>query len=199
MEYFKFFPEEIRIDILSRLPAEFVFQCKLVCSNWRLLVRHPSFYQMYLHHLYHPYDSPAAAHSGKMNFIAFTDTEWKYTSKYHYIEYDNESTPPIQRIRRINLALPCKHFWFVGSCNGLICLISRSVCICNPVTKEYVLLPKIERDGCGSDPYTCGMTTSFGYASSTNEYKVVGIYVANHNSLQIHIYTLGSGSGWRNL
>lgn len=40
----------------------------------------------------------------------------------------------------------------------------------------------------------------FGYVSSTDEYKVVRIMVTlKVKFVQVHIYTLGSGNGWRNL
>ncbi|XP_026419833.1 putative F-box protein At3g16820 [Papaver somniferum] len=54
MEYFNLLPEEITLDIISRLPTEDVLECKLVCSNWRSLVRDPSFSKMHLDHLHHP-------------------------------------------------------------------------------------------------------------------------------------------------
>lgn len=94
----------------------------------------------------------------------------------------------------------------LGSINGLTCL-SRDqrftvqteflYCICNPITNEYVMLPPIERD-CGDiDHFPC-WTSGFGYVSSTNEYKVVRIMLKTEFYI-VHIYTLGSGSGWRNL
>lgn len=83
-----------------------------------------------------------------------------------------------------------KQFYFLGSCNGLICLLDLyhpSVWICNPVTRESVMLPKI-------NTYSIG----FGYVSETNQYKVVGIAVLKTH-VEVCIYTLGSGNGWRKL
>lgn len=77
----------------------------------------------------------------------------------------------------------------------MVCVTEgRAVCIFNPITKEYVLLPKIKE----YNWYTSYGTSSFGYAASTDEYKVVlGIYVLKPITIQVHIYTLGSGNGWR--
>ncbi|XP_026398324.1 putative F-box protein At1g19160 [Papaver somniferum] len=87
---------------------------------------------------------------------------------------------------------------FVGSINGLMCIArGPSVCICNPITREYVMLPEINRD-CGD--YYDFWASSFGYVSSTNEYKVVVIYVSERKThVEVRIYTIGSGTGWRNI
>ncbi|XP_026439133.1 uncharacterized protein LOC113337753 isoform X2 [Papaver somniferum] len=39
----------------------------------------------------------------------------------------------------------------------------------------------------------------FGYVAATNEYKVVVTFVSKSSMLKVHIYTLDSGNGWRNL
>ncbi|XP_026419974.1 putative F-box protein At3g10430 [Papaver somniferum] len=39
----------------------------------------------------------------------------------------------------------------------------------------------------------------FGYVSTTNEYKVVISYQLRTQFVEVHIYTLSSGNGWRNL
>lgn len=44
------------------------------------------------------------------------------------------------------------------------------------------------------------MATGFGYDSSTNDYKVVGVCQWRElDFVEVLIYTLGSGNGWRNL
>ncbi|XP_026420586.1 F-box/kelch-repeat protein At3g23880-like [Papaver somniferum] len=121
MDYFKILPEEITLDILTRLPVESVLESKL----------------------------------------------------------------------------------FVGSFNGLICLLTHAenqpFWICNPITREYVTLPKIKRDCFHTDEYGCWMF-GFGYVSSTSEYKVVVIYVSKTEThVEVRIYTIGSGNGWKKL
>lgn len=125
--------------------------------------------------------------SGKLSFVAWNeiwDNDGKHR-KFQYFEYDenHESTTPIQRSRRIILTSPFKDIIFVGSCNGLICFSrecfsgeSRGrVYVCNPVTREYVVLPRINTD---SNMHAhIGCSTGFGYVSSKNLYIVVGIYV----------------------
>ncbi|XP_026420812.1 F-box protein At3g07870-like [Papaver somniferum] len=200
MDYFKILPEEITLDILTRLPTESVLDSKLVCTNWRSIISdHPSFSKMHLYHLNHPSDS-ASDDYGKLGFLAFTyDT--RHNKIFYYIEYNenrDESTTPIQRIRRIKFTPPIERIGFVGSCNGLICLVQGPfVWIWNPITKEYLMLPKIKRD-CQIGRYRF-WTTQFGYVSSTNEYKVLGIYKYETKYIKVYVYTLGSGNGWRKL
>lgn len=190
MEYFKFLPEEVRLDILTRLPTESVLDCKLVCKTWNNVARHPSFNIMHLYRLNHSTD-------GKLGFISKDENE-----RLHYFEYDgNLELTPIRKIRSFNFTVPFTYSRILDSCNGLICLVEDdhlSVCICNPITKEHVILPLIKTNYC--DIGDVHRRYGFGYVSSTKEYKVVGIYMHKKTKLlQIHIYTLGSDNGWRNL
>ncbi|XP_026410082.1 F-box protein At3g07870-like [Papaver somniferum] len=87
---------------------------------------------------------------------------------------------------------------FVGSCNGLIFFNESfgedDVYICNPATREYIILPKFEGKG------ILDLLTGFGYIPSTNEYKVVRIYNTERDPSAgiVQVYTLGSSIGWRN-
>ncbi|XP_026421098.1 putative F-box protein At1g32420 [Papaver somniferum] len=107
-------------------------------------------------------------------------------------------------MRTINFTPPfaTSGYTFFGSINGLVCLSGyhdRSVCICNPVTKEYVKLPKFSRDS-DSDQYF-PWARGFGYLPLTNEYKFVeSIRLKTDLSIvEVGVYTFGSGNGWRNV
>lgn len=41
------------------------------------------------------------------------------------------------------------------------------------------------------------LTCGFGYAKSTNEYKVVRIHYLDFMEGNVQVYTLGGGRGWR--
>ncbi|XP_026398226.1 uncharacterized protein LOC113294005 [Papaver somniferum] len=114
----------------------------------------------------------------------------------------------ICRKTRMNLNPPFEIGSCAGSINGLICLDSSYTgisdngilpksnygpsFICNPITREYIILP------------TCKgiyLWNGFGYSSSTNEYKVIRIC---SNPRDPHfgiapVYILGSDSVWRNV
>ncbi|XP_026420580.1 putative F-box protein At1g53550 [Papaver somniferum] len=186
MDYFSIVPVDITSEILTRLPMESVLDCKLVCTNWKSLIRQLSFSKVHLYRHNHP--------AGKLAFRNTTDNK----EIFYYFECDENHDEPIQRTKRIKFSSPFSDTMFVGSCNGLICLLDYdypSFCICNPITREYVLLQYFKRDAEEYDHWVGG----FGYLSSTNEYKVVGICKLESGFVEVYIYTLGSGYGWRNV
>ncbi|XP_026460117.1 F-box/kelch-repeat protein At3g06240-like [Papaver somniferum] len=81
-----------------------------------------------------------------------------------------------------------------------------SVCICNPCTSEYTILPRTS-----TIKYWVGnIVSGFGYLPSTDEYKVVRILypykgykrpASEDDKILVQVYTLGknSSSGWRNI
>ncbi|XP_026400361.1 F-box protein At3g07870-like [Papaver somniferum] len=90
----------------------------------------------------------------------------------------------------------------LGSCNGLVCIsmdpdrgMDKPIYICNPVTKEYLLLPSLSDTTLGSyNFFNCGI----GYIPSANEYKVVKIHKCGGEvGERVYVYTLGSGKRWR--
>lgn len=192
MRNFNHLQSEIMLDIITRLPVDSILNCKLVCRPWRDLVsHHPSFYQMYISHLNHSTDS------GKLSFLVEAENQ------FHYFEYDeNNKGTPIDSIRRINInpAFENVDYFHYGSVNGLIYPYKwrdHPSCICNPVTREYVMLPTPETSyGVNEHIH---VSSGFGYVSLTNEYKVVELYKLwrDNASLKVAVYTLGSGKGWR--
>ncbi|XP_026384474.1 F-box protein At3g07870-like [Papaver somniferum] len=206
MGNFNSLPHDIMFEILSRLPIESVLEYKLVSKPWRNLIRqYPSFSQT--NHL----DS-----ARKLSFIFDTpdcyeeDLFW-FNEVYTYTEYNENLNCFITRSLRMSSSLPNKFCYILGSCNGLICFnasldrktkannqsllllsVYEPAYICNPVTREYLVLPK---------PVGNKVLTGFGYTPSTNEYKVVRTFNSRTepNFGSVQVYTLGSGVGWRNV
>ncbi|XP_026434621.1 probable F-box protein At1g53815 [Papaver somniferum] len=75
MDYFKFLPLEITLDILTRLPAESIMDCKSVSKSWTSAVGHPSFSK--LRHLNHPADDKSADETREKddNYPQFCESE----------------------------------------------------------------------------------------------------------------------------
>lgn len=199
-------PPDIILDILSRLQTESVSECKLVCKSWRNQVRHPSFSRMQLTHLS---DDPA----GNLTFLLLKPYRYTEHQQIHYFEYDHEYET--HRIRKINIKPPFDEnsggYGIIGSVNGLICLNAcndhtlfdyQPAYICNPVTKEYVIVPKLNREMGGGDVNLRqnfhDVYSGFGYLRSSNEYKVVRLD-RRPNFEGVEVYTLGNGNGWRNV
>ncbi|XP_026452258.1 F-box/kelch-repeat protein At3g23880-like [Papaver somniferum] len=200
MGNFKDLPADIALDIITRLPAESILDCKLVCRKWRNLVSyHPSISKLHLTHiLNHSNES-----EGKLSFLVMDRNK-----KFHYFEYNESShdeKPPTHSIRRFDLTPPFTSFpvyyEVLGSFNGLVCLYGHqdcTACIFNPVTKKYVTLPSIMRN-CNDDaPKIIHCSSGFGYLPSTNDYKFVEMYKLRIDLeiFEVDVYTLGSGNGW---
>lgn len=121
------------------------------------------------------------------------------SKQLHYFEYDEKLDKTL--IRRINFTPPFPFSCEVlGSINGLICLYGYNgltACICNPVTREYVMLPSIKRD-CDDRQYNF-CSNGFGYLPLTNEYKVVVLYKREVDFADVAVYILGSSNGWKNV
>ncbi|XP_026459940.1 F-box protein At3g07870-like [Papaver somniferum] len=204
------FNEDIQSKILSLVPVEYVLNCKLVCKRWRQLL------------------SDRKVSLGI--FFTFSCSPEPIIQLY-YADYDViKSTKPKEEnfykteITKINLP-PLKEERqgqvIVGSCNGLVCLalpckgVRDPVYICNPLTSEYVILPRISNDRSWGKSWD--IVSGFGYIPSTDEYKVVRILcpadrfgdpssttkeqVSTTKGSQVQVYTLGrgSGTGWRNI
>ncbi|OVA18909.1 F-box domain [Macleaya cordata] len=207
-------PEEIITDIISRLPVESILECRRVCKNFKTLLHHPFFAHLHLlrhsHSLllddddddlkYHSHSYTAAASFSKVGFITLWTLEDNRCHLY-WGEYDDKNNECYNTLKKINHP-SLKRSILVGSCNGLLCVgVERYRVsfdpdyICNPITREYVNLPKLTEKH-GDDRIVSG----FGYHPKTNEYKVVRIYYdADQPSVgQVQVYTLGAGTGWRN-
>ncbi|XP_026378854.1 F-box protein At3g07870-like [Papaver somniferum] len=202
-------PVEIAHDIFSRLLAETVLTCKLVCKTWHNYLSHDSasFAKIHLRQLNRPqpdHKNGAAGSKVRLGFISLS----KSGHPLRYGEYyKNKRAIQFRKItHRLIRKGKCNTDLRVGSCNGLICLAeSRSnladpVHICNPINRECLQLPVFDEN---NDYESVNQVCSgFGYSTRTNEYKVVRILYyddSDHGTIgHIQVYTLGSGNGWRN-
>jgi len=144
-------------------------------------------------------------------------------------EIENKSKRPLRAVRlaleknnekvmggkeRVYIACNPDHdrFEVVNSCNGFLCLSDPSnsipLVICNPVTGEFIRLPKATTTPVRLNTGRVTMLgcSGFGFQSKTNEYKVIKIWV-RHVKRAVHwefervileIHTLGTLS-WRNV
>ncbi|XP_026397085.1 putative F-box protein At1g53550 [Papaver somniferum] len=195
MEYFKNLPMETTIDILSRLPAESVMDCKLVFKGWNKLISHPSFSKIHINRL---------IDSGKLSFLISIFDELNLLptpNQIYYFGYGKNNNI----VSKIDV-LPQEtyNFTIVGSCNGLVCLFNYddTIIISNPIIKEYVILPKLTPPTHIDESLFSGyMFCGFGYLPKTEEYKVVRMYMLLKDSdfFEVEVYTLGSGCKWINI
>ncbi|XP_026402525.1 heat shock 70 kDa protein-like [Papaver somniferum] len=194
-------PSDILLDILTRLPADKIVQCKVLNKRCLELIFHRSVPQLHLSRL-------PGLDSGKLSFLAFSLVQQLYL-----IEYDE-----CCMMRKVNLILPfrtespcaCR---LLGSHNGLACFYGipndvvysdgmlndapHSYCICNPLKKEYVCIADYISRGRDDGPYKY-WSSGFGCDSVTEKYKVVELVKSRGDrSVIASIYIVGSSEGWR--
>ncbi|PWA90183.1 F-box associated domain, type 1 [Artemisia annua] len=213
------FPENIIADILSRLPVKKIIHCKSVCKNWRMLISDSYFVNLHLSR------SPANVMirhelGDSSDFDSDSELEdWDEPGALKWLEIKGEQDDTHLHhdiIMNIDLndvpVFQDSNVLIVGSVNGLICLWQYgpipeydNTSICNPITKEYVILPRQKYYRLA--PASARIVYGFGIGLQTKEYKVIRTFQANipaeftssrPHILEAEIYTLGTGQ-WRHL
>ncbi|XP_026420542.1 F-box protein At3g07870-like [Papaver somniferum] len=96
----KYLPKEILTGILSRLPNESLWQCKLVCKLWRdIIVYDPSFSHMHIQHRHTQNDCDS---SGKVSFIFEIPTKENNVKGFYYAEFD-KTNEKLLRVTDVDL------------------------------------------------------------------------------------------------
>ncbi|KAL2458312.1 F-box protein [Forsythia ovata] len=156
-------PDEIALEILSRLPIKSVLQSRFACRHWRLLTHDPHLVNMHL---------SQALTSQRLCLIL--QSTYPIRNQLSFVEFSD--VDHIQTVRKFDTpfarSMP-PEFSIVVSCNGLLCLVdsllANSIYIYNPFTRDYKLLPKsIEFQ----DQF---VIFGFGFHPVTKEYKVIKI------------------------
>ncbi|XP_073145581.1 F-box protein At3g07870-like [Henckelia pumila] len=199
-------PSEIMINILLRIPIQTILSCKCVCKQLLHLLSTPDFAESHL-----PFSTP-----GLVIFQIGTNHNLCQIFEYEdgdELQHSNLHLSPVMKFDpSVCIGLPDVNFGIVGSVNGLLCLQEYgnqeydALYICNPITCEYIALPRIE--GVVEHPDTSEY--GFGVSKISGQYKVVrnvhrhskdpqagpsSSTIQNHECL---VYTLGTGS-WRHV
>ncbi|XP_022878786.1 F-box protein CPR30-like [Olea europaea var. sylvestris] len=197
-------PFHIILDILSRLPAQSILTCKLVCKKWLCLISTPEFANLHLFR-----STPGLVvfihESGGAEFcrlFEFNDN----ALDHHDLHYD----PEIKFELSASLGISSGATVQVGSINGLVCLRNfyrkyDALYVCNPITREYVALPVLD----WLFEFPSEVTYGFGLSIISGQYKVVRIFhecvldpttgtILSIPKYECHVYTLGTGS-WRSI
>ncbi|GER37792.1 F-box family protein [Striga asiatica] len=199
---FQHLPQEITINILSRLPIKTIISCKLVCKPWLELLETREFADSHLSKsLPGLVVFKTTRHSTMLEFFELIDKPGLEHHKFHYnpvAEFDHDSF--------------LRHSTCIqGSANGLLFLREVNVQpnvlhICNPITREFIELQSQEKFVYS---YPTIVTYGFGVSNTTGQYKVVRVFHEctrdnNTNELlgipksECHVYTLGTRS-WRKI
>ncbi|XP_022760727.1 F-box protein At5g49610-like [Durio zibethinus] len=155
-----FFPDEVILQILARLPVKSLFKTKTVCKLWYRLASDKYFIRLY--------NEVSAKKS--MVLVEISDS---IESKSSLICVDN-----LRGVSEFSLDFLRDRVKVRASCNGLLCCSSipeKGVYyVCNPMTGEFKLLPK-SRERPVTRFYPDGEATLVGLACdlSRNKFNVV--------------------------
>ncbi|KAK1315858.1 F-box protein [Acorus calamus] len=178
-------PEEIFLEILSRLPVKSLMRFKCVSKSWYFLIRDPRLGELHLlHHRSRRLDS--------LN-IALCHRSAPRLRSYKLV--GEEITRWEQNMFGMDWMGYGPYGLQIMSCEGLICFVrDEMVHVCNPTTGELERLPRT----CSFGPLAFG----FGYDPTRKEYKVVRPILwslVDEIVSRSEVITLGDDGGWRTI
>ncbi|KAJ4841327.1 hypothetical protein Tsubulata_039533 [Turnera subulata] len=183
-------PDDVIIDILSRLPADQLLECRRVCKGWRALTKTNSFAELQLKRAT-PVILAGCFDFSNPHCIYLNDApEGLLQPIRRFLNsplalYEEEPNPPHQIVE-----LNC---WLLSSCDGLILgirQIPRQLFIYNPITQEEITFPEVF-----NKVHICGLY----FHPLTKEYRIIYAFATdNNNNYQYVIVNLPTFS-WRAL
>jgi len=196
-----YLPEEVVVEILSRLPPKCLIRFKSVSKRWRALIGNPDFLSKNL--LNHSIITQNPSHPLRLILFCARDISEcgrpTGNSIHSFRSYDS-----LRCASQTHLNLPplTPDFEIVASCNGLICLWDEKlndIYLWNPVTSsDLEALPRApSRCHTGFRVSNNDFDVGFGFDSGSNDFKVVTLLDTDEDGwLEAEIYSLRSGS-WR--
>nr|XP_027120862.1 F-box/kelch-repeat protein At3g23880-like [Coffea arabica] len=147
-------PEDIIVEILSRLPVKTLMKFKIVCNQWKSLISHKIFS---LRNDARCREKPLFFFRRSNKDLTGTkvSTYWSLNSDLHVEEFDN----------------PFSEYEFLGSCDGLLLFgYGKNICLWNPSTRYSRAVHHLLSLGHG---YRRVLASGFCYDDSVDDYKVV--------------------------
>ncbi|PWA55691.1 F-box domain-containing protein [Artemisia annua] len=186
-------PGNIMADVLSRLPVKTIIHCKCVCKNWRELVSDSYFVNLHISRLPAGVMIHENCHfevkPGIMKWLEIKGEVDDTRLHHDFVTLFDLSLAPAFQNSNI-----CQ----MGSVNGLICLWKYAsnhdnIYICNPITREYMILPRQQYH---TEKSYAAIYYSFGVGLLTKEYNKVMRIFQPSQAQNLEVYTLGTGQ-WR--
>ncbi|KAK9035121.1 hypothetical protein V6N11_077170 [Hibiscus sabdariffa] len=188
-------PQELILDILSRLPAQSLVQSRSVSRAWRILIRDKALVNKHFNRLL-----------GNDPTFILKIRDQPAQNQLYFGDFSSDMTIMTKKLTMP----PLPSFHLVSSCNGLLCLRGTHasfglICIYNPFTRDYIELPKL----IAKHPSHHVGVLGFGLDATTDKYKVVEVlykgitrrdFTSSSPSVEsvVHILSVGSPT-WRNL
>ncbi|KAJ7980817.1 F-box protein family [Quillaja saponaria] len=159
-------PEVLLVDILSRLPVEYLIRCKAVKKFWYDIINNPNFVTYYCNFFFN--------NKSGMLVSSYIDTALGKRDVFLSLLSFNESGDDIS-LTRLDLPLDWDNINFtlniMGPCNGIYYLDIVPEALINPSLREFKALPDSDIAPFGTE--YGHVLAGFGYDGKTNDYKVV--------------------------
>ncbi|KAL0414712.1 UNVERIFIED_CONTAM: F-box protein CPR1 [Sesamum radiatum] len=171
-------PQEILIEIFSRLPLKSVGKCRCLAKSWRKQLSTPRFIKSHLTRKPHP-----------ENLLLFAPEGIIYSSSTIKEDAIWKTLPGLDQ---------CEWTQAVGSCDGLVLMLLDDFekFLVNPITLQMVKVPKSPLALKRKESFSMH---GFGYDSSSDDYKVVTLsyYDTNNqhrsNDTFVDVYSVKRG------
>lgn len=210
-----YFPQEISADIASRLDIKSLIKFRLVSKTWKSLSRNSLFIDSYHSRaisrdspciiLLHNSDQSSRSQLYLTEFLAGCtndhdqdqdqeEEEEMFVVKYKNLDHQNPN---------LSTNIPL-FFSIIGSCNGLLCLLSPSdeLWLHNPFTRDYKQLPKLLFKSSSEPRSKLVHQGMFGFGfhrcNTKDEFKIIKICYQNLMKSEVFVLTIGSKS-WRKI
>ncbi|XP_047326008.1 F-box protein CPR1-like [Impatiens glandulifera] len=190
-------PNNILVDILSRLPIKSVIRCRCVCKSFLFAIsQDPEFRPLHL------------SRSPPELILS------RYTEQLFLVDdYDDNEEPRYHQLNLLRFEGSYNYYLeALNSTRGLLCVhipySCRPLCVFNPFTLEYTLIPP-PLDLIGTTTKYFLLNFGFGYSPITDKYKALAIVqykkteycTITTTTTFTAIYTVGSpsSSSWRRI
>ncbi|KAM1038274.1 hypothetical protein ACFX13_033715 [Malus domestica] len=187
-------PDEIKLDILSRLPVKSLMRFRCVCKPWLHVISNPQFVAQHQR-------NTVVTSTSKNNFKLFVAKMSDDHLDLLSIDY-NDDVVSTRVLNYPSVIKPDMVIDILGSCNGLVCLeidfgeFPYNIILWNPSTGDTNVLPE--------PPYVDRNKIFYGlgYDSSAEDYKLILGSRDSTTSTEepfrsmIHVFTVKSNS-WR--
>ncbi|GLT54815.1 hypothetical protein SLA2020_279810 [Shorea laevis] len=203
-----YLPNEVIVNILSRLPVKLLMRFRCVSKAWCSLISSPHFIATHLNR------SLSISQHPPYLFVSHYDDEPNYLDTKHtlllYLDQEIEQkgdffANPSDCLELRGIHQSINYFLhLVGSSNGLLCLADtvfnseRGLCVLwNPSIQKTISLPKPNIGFSGS----LNQSVGFGYEPTTDDYKLVRLVYPDTDTAgtpKVEIYTLRTGI-WRSI
>ncbi|KAE8021742.1 hypothetical protein FH972_007607 [Carpinus fangiana] len=199
-------PEDLSMEILSRLPIKSLMRFKCISKSWCALITDPNFITKHLTSL-NP-QRGAILRRGKglerrRFLIELNDTRWQELPRLSRLSHET-----LELSENVDLSQlfqdEVSGVQMLGPCNGILCLAGSlkmtkdgdlqpgyEMVLWNPATRESKMLPP-------TDMPTSTFTSNFGFGfdPKTNDYKVIRILNFDFRQCKVEVYSLSTNS-WR--